>query len=124
MLMLHTQSFYGSFSGTTRVSRCEKKSSGLYGAREDHRGRHSNNTDGRHSILTNQRPTSIIPPIFTTYALRAAILAWDRHQICWLAYPVAWLYADVTQLTKYNLISSPSITYKACETRNVGQCPT
>jgi len=20
------------------------------------------------------------------------ILAWDRHQICWLTYPVAWLY--------------------------------
>jgi len=30
------QSFYGPFSGTTRVSRCQKKAySGLYGARED-----------------------------------------------------------------------------------------
>jgi len=27
--------FYGPFSGTTRVSRCQKKTSGLYGARED-----------------------------------------------------------------------------------------
>jgi len=31
----HTQPFYGLFSGTTRVNRCQKKSSsGLYGARE------------------------------------------------------------------------------------------
>jgi len=29
------QSFYGPFSGTTRVSRCQKRTSGLYGARED-----------------------------------------------------------------------------------------
>jgi len=29
------QPFYGPFSGTTRVSRCQKKTSGLYGARED-----------------------------------------------------------------------------------------
>jgi len=27
--------FYGPFSGTTRVSRCQKRTSGLYGARED-----------------------------------------------------------------------------------------
>jgi len=33
----HTQTkpFYGPFSGTTQVSRCQKRSSGLYGARED-----------------------------------------------------------------------------------------
>jgi len=29
------QPFYGSFSGTTRVSWCQKRTSGLYGARED-----------------------------------------------------------------------------------------
>jgi len=29
------QPFYGPFTGTTRVSRCQKKNSGLYGARED-----------------------------------------------------------------------------------------
>ena len=29
------QPFYGPFSGTTRVSRCQKKTSGLSGARED-----------------------------------------------------------------------------------------
>jgi len=32
----HTpQPFYGPFSGTTRVSRCQNRTSGLYGARED-----------------------------------------------------------------------------------------
>jgi len=31
----HTQPFYCPFSGTTRVSRCQKRASGLYGARED-----------------------------------------------------------------------------------------
>ena len=30
-----TQLFYGPFSGTTRVSRCQKRTSGLYDARED-----------------------------------------------------------------------------------------
>jgi len=30
-----SQPFYGPFSGTTRVSRCQKRTSGLYGARED-----------------------------------------------------------------------------------------
>jgi len=29
------QLFYGPFSGTTRVSQCQKRTSGLYGARED-----------------------------------------------------------------------------------------
>jgi len=29
------QLFYSPFSGTTRVSRCQKRTSGLYGARED-----------------------------------------------------------------------------------------
>jgi len=29
------QPFYGPFSGTIRVSQCQKRTSGLYGARED-----------------------------------------------------------------------------------------
>jgi len=33
----HTQPFYGPFSGTARVNRCQKRTSGLYGAREDSR---------------------------------------------------------------------------------------
>jgi len=31
----HTKPLYGPFSGTTWVSRCQKRTSGLYGARED-----------------------------------------------------------------------------------------
>jgi len=31
----HTQPFYGPFSGTTRVSRCQNRTSGLYGERAD-----------------------------------------------------------------------------------------
>jgi len=31
----HTQPFYGPFSGTTRVSRCQKRTPGLYSAMED-----------------------------------------------------------------------------------------
>ena len=30
---MHTQPFYAPFSGTTRVSRCQKRTSGLHGAR-------------------------------------------------------------------------------------------
>jgi len=61
----HTHPFYGDFSGTTQLSRCQKKaSSGLYGAREDNRGRHTNNPAGRHSIWTNQRPTFLIPHFY------------------------------------------------------------
>jgi len=53
----HTQLFYGPFSGTTRVSRRQKKSSsGLYDASEDNRGKHANNPAGHQSMQTNQRP--------------------------------------------------------------------
>jgi len=31
----HTTTVYGPFSGTTKVSRCQKTTSELYGARED-----------------------------------------------------------------------------------------
>ena len=45
------------------MSWCQKKSSsGLYGAREDNRGRHTDHPAGCHSIWTNQGPTSIISP--------------------------------------------------------------
>ena len=33
--LITPQPFYGPFSGTTRVSRCQKRTSGLYGVRED-----------------------------------------------------------------------------------------
>jgi len=61
----HTQPFYGPFSGTTRMSRCQKTSaSGLYGAREDNRGRHTDHLAGRHSIRTNQQPTPNHPHLY------------------------------------------------------------
>jgi len=71
------------------VSRCQKKSSsGLYGARGDIRDRPTNNPAGCHFIWTNQRSTSIIPTFLRrmTFRLQPSkfILAWDRHQLCWL----------------------------------------
>ena len=87
----HIQPYYGPFSRTTQMSRCQKKSED-YGAREDNRGRHAGHPAGRHSIRTNQQPTSIIAlflcqmPFLTQPS--HIILAWDRHQICWLAYSV------------------------------------
>jgi len=87
---IHTQPFYDSFSGTTRVSRCQKTSpSGLHGARDDNRGRHTANPARSHSIRTNQRPTSIIPSFLRQMPFLPQpsqfILAWDRHQIWWFA---------------------------------------
>jgi len=46
------QPFYGPFSGTTRVSRCQKRTSGLCSAREINRGRHTDRPAGRHCIRT------------------------------------------------------------------------
>jgi len=45
------QPFYGPFSGITRVSRCQKRTSGLYGAKEG--GSHIDHPAGRHSIRTS-----------------------------------------------------------------------
>jgi len=95
----HIQPYYDPFSRTTQVSRCQKKSSGLYGAREDNRGRHVGHPAGRHSIRTNQQPTSIIAPFLRQMPFLPQpshiILAWHRHQICWLAYPVQRSTNDV-----------------------------
>ena len=44
-----------------------KSSSGLYGTRADIRGKHTNNLALRHSIRTNQRPTSLIPHFYAGY---------------------------------------------------------
>ena len=58
----HTQPFYRPFFGTTGVSRRQKKSSsGIYGARENNRGRHTDHPAGRRSIRTNQRPPPSSP---------------------------------------------------------------
>ena len=62
--------------------------------KEDNRGRHSDYRAGHHSIRTNRRPTNIIPPFLRRMPFLSQpsqfILVWDGHQICWLAYPVAW----------------------------------
>jgi len=71
-----------------------KSSSGLYGAKGDIRGRHTNHPTGHHSIWTNQQSTLIIPPFLCRMPFLPQpsqfMWAWGRHQICWLAYPVAW----------------------------------
>jgi len=58
---------------TTRVSQCQKSFSGLYGARGDIRGRHTDNPAGCHSIvlISDLSPSS---PNFTLYALPATTL--------------------------------------------------
>ena len=57
-------------------------------------GSESNHPAGRHFIRTNKRPTSIKPLFVRLMPFRPQpshfILAWDRHQIWWLAYPLAW----------------------------------
>jgi len=60
------QPFYGPFSGTTRVSRCQKRTSGLYGARGFNRGRYTDHPAGHHSIRTNQCPPPSSPMIMTS----------------------------------------------------------
>jgi len=73
------QPFYGPFSGSTRVNQCQKKSSsGLYGARGDIRGRHTDNPAGRHFIRTNQRPTSLTAHFYARYpsCRNPPILSW------------------------------------------------
>jgi len=56
--------FYGPFSGTTQVSWCQKRTSGLYGAREDNRGRHTDHPARHHSIRTNQCLPAPVPIFF------------------------------------------------------------
>ena len=88
------------FSGTTGVSRCQKKtSSGLYGAREDSIGRHTDNRLGvRHSVWTSQQPIAFIPPPFLWWMpflpqSSQFILACigTRYAGLYNAYPGAWL---------------------------------
>jgi len=81
----HTQPFYGPFSGTTRVSRCQKRTSGLDGAGEINGGRHTDHLGGRHSIRTNQCPPPPSPHIFLrATCLPAAQPTASKHwgQIC------------------------------------------
>jgi len=114
----HTTIFAALFPGLPGVSQCQmkKSSSVLYGAREDKRGRHTDNLAGHHSIRTihlhhppflHQIPFLPKPSQF--------ILAWCRHQICWLAYPVAWLTLSMdwkSQITDCNHDNHPRLTLK------------
>jgi len=55
-----------------------------------------------HPIQTYWCPTLPSPPFLRRMLVLTQpsqfILAWDRHQICWLAYPVAWLNACYMQI--------------------------
>jgi len=64
VLITTPRPFYGPFSGTIRVSWCQKRTYGFYCAREDYRGRHTDHPAGRHSVRTNQCPAQS-PPFFT-----------------------------------------------------------
>jgi len=58
----HTQPFYDPFSGTTQVNRCQKRTSGLYGARgKINRDRNTDRPARRRSIRTNQCPPLPLP---------------------------------------------------------------
>jgi len=49
------------------------------------------------------------------------ILAWDRHQICWLAYPVAWKYTTQVKmaiLATTILCRSGILAYKISKRRS------
>jgi len=85
----HTQLLYGPFSWTFRVVFWTLWCKGRYQRQT------TNNPAGRQSSRTNQRPSSLFPPFLRQMSFLPQpsqfILAWDRHQICWLAYPVAWL---------------------------------
>ena len=72
----------------------------FYGAREDKRGRHTDNPAGRHSIQTNQQPTSIIPHFYAgcpSYR-NPPTLFWlgtgTKYAPNMLAYPVALLGSE------------------------------
>jgi len=57
--------FTALFSGLPESASARRNpSSGFYGARQDISGRHTNNQAGRHSIGTNQRPTSLLPHFY------------------------------------------------------------
>ena len=91
-LVKPAQLCYSPFSESTRVSQCQKKaSSGLHGAREDNRGRHTDNPGGCHSIRTNQQSTSIDHPFYAgcPSCRNPPNLSWlgTGTGICWITYP-------------------------------------
>ena len=74
------QPFYGPFSGTTRVNRCQKRTSGLYGTRGDLQ-RQTHSPSGWAPLHLDQAvPTSTIPQFFYGLdALPAAQRTVSKH---------------------------------------------
>ena len=88
----NTQPFYGPFSGATRVSRCQKKSSsGLLWCK----GRQQADTPTIRICATPYGLISGPPPSLHFYAGCSSChnlptLSWLGTDTEWLAYPVAW----------------------------------
>jgi len=99
--LTHTLPFYGPLFRTTQVgwyqNRPVPENINLDFKRcgEDNRGKCVDNPTGCHSIRTIDAPTSIIFPVLRRMPFLPQpskfILAWGRHQICWIAYLEAQL---------------------------------
>jgi len=73
------QPFYGPFSGTTRVSRCQKRTLDFMVQGKINRGRHTDHPAGRHSIRTNQCPPAPSPIFYRPDALPVAQPTVSKH---------------------------------------------
>jgi len=104
----HTQPFYGPFSGTTRVSWCQKKKLLLDFMVQGkiNRGRHTDHPAGRHSIRTNQRPTSLIPHFYA------------GCPSCCNSSNLSWLWTG----TKYSGLHSHGLVHVVIEKRPLKGC--
>jgi len=98
---IHTHPFYGTFPGLPWQAGIRRNLLMDFMVKgKINRGRHTDRPAGRHSMRTNRRP----PPSSPHFLCRMPflpqpshfILAWDSHEICWIAYPVVWL-----KFTKY-----------------------
>jgi len=94
----HTQPFYGRFSGITRVSRYQKRTSGLCVQGKINRGRHIDHPAARHSIGTNQFPPPPSPIFYRPDALPAAQPTVSKH---WRQSLVKYYYNIIVTLVKY-----------------------
>ena len=99
----HTQSFYGPFPG---LPGCASARRNLLDFMEQGKITEADTPTIQlgstpSGFRTNQWPTSIIPLFLCWMPFLPQhphfILAWDGHQICWLAYPVAWLQSNSQQ---------------------------
>ena len=67
----YTQPFYGPFSRSTRVRRCQRELVDFMVQGKINRGRHTDHPAGRHSIRTNQCPQ---PPPSPIYVIKLSII--------------------------------------------------